>query len=180
MLKDDKSYPFIKVTIGEEFPRVLFSRTMKHGTGKFFGPYTSAGAVKETIELLCKLYKGRTCNRRLPKDIGKDRPCLNYHIGQCNAPCQGYVNKDEYKKNVYKDDFFGRKVGLTVSGQLEAEAMACSLGKVYTFGPTFRAENSNTKTHVSEFWMIEPEIAFCDLNMDMDIMEDMLDVEILV
>ena len=94
MLKDDKSYPFIKVTIGEEFPRVLFSRTMKHGTGKFFGPYTSAGAVKETIELLCKLYKVRTCNRRLPKDIGKDRPCLNYHIGQCNAPCQGYVNKD--------------------------------------------------------------------------------------
>ena len=102
MLKDDKSYPFIKVTIGEEFPRVLFSRTMKHGTGKFFGPYTSAGAVKETIELLCKLYKVRTCNRRLPKDIGKDRPCLNYHIGQCNAPCQGYVNKDEYKKNIDK------------------------------------------------------------------------------
>lgn len=102
MLKDDKSYPFIKVTIGEEFPRVLFSRTMKHGTGKFFGPYTSAGAVKETIELLCKLCKVRTCNRRLPKDIGKDRPCLNYHIGQCNAPCQGYVNKDEYKKNIDK------------------------------------------------------------------------------
>lgn len=102
MLKDDKSYPFIKVTIGEEFPRVLFSRTMKHGTGKFFGPYTSAGAVKETIELLCKLYKVRTCNRRLLKDIGKDRPCLNYHIGQCNAPCQGYVNKDEYKKNIDK------------------------------------------------------------------------------
>ena len=102
MLKDDKSYPFIKVTIGEEFPRVLFSRTMKHGTGKFFGPYTSAGAVKETIELLCKLYKVRTCSRRLPKDIGKDRPCLNYYIGQCNAPCQGYVNKDEYKKNIDK------------------------------------------------------------------------------
>ena len=102
MLKDDKSYPFIKVTIGEEFPRVLFSRTMKHGTGKFFGPYTSAGAVKETIELLCKLYKVRTCSRRLPKDIGRDRPCLNYHIGQCNAPCQGYVNKDEYKKNIDK------------------------------------------------------------------------------
>ena len=102
MLKDDKSYPFIKVTVNEAYPRVLFSRTMKHGTGKFFGPYTSAGAVKETIELLCKLYKVRTCSRRLPKDIGKDRPCLNYHIGQCNAPCQGYVNKDEYKKNIDK------------------------------------------------------------------------------
>lgn len=97
MLKDDKSYPFIKVTVNEAYPRVLFSRTMKHGTGKFFGPYTSAGAVKETIELLCKLYKVRTCNRRLPKDIGKERPCLNYHIGQCNAPCQGMVSEAEYR-----------------------------------------------------------------------------------
>ena len=100
MLKDDKSYPFIKVTVNEAYPRVLFSRTMKHGTGKFFGPYTSAGAVKETIELLCKLYKVRTCNRRLPKDIGKERPCLNYHIGQCNAPCQGMVSEAEYRKNI--------------------------------------------------------------------------------
>ena len=100
MLKDDKSYPFIKVTVNEAYPRVLFSRTMKHGTGKFFGPYTSAGAVKETIELLCKLYKVRTCNRRLPKDIGKERPCLNYHIGQCNAPCQGMVSESEYRKNI--------------------------------------------------------------------------------
>jgi len=100
MLKDDKSYPFIKITVGEEFPRVLFARRMKHGTGKYFGPYTSAGAVKDTIELLCKLYKVRTCNRSLPKDTGKDRPCLNYHIGQCNAPCQGYISKEEYRKNI--------------------------------------------------------------------------------
>ena len=89
MLKDDKSYPFIKITVGEEYPRVLFARKMKHGAGKYFGPYTSAAAVKDTIELLCKLYKVRTCNRNLPKDEGKDRPCLNYHIGQCDAPCQG-------------------------------------------------------------------------------------------
>lgn len=102
MLKDDKSYPFIKITVGEEYPRVLFARKMKHGAGKYFGPYTSAAAVKDTIELLCKLYKVRTCNRNLPKDEGRDRPCLNYHIGQCNAPCQGYVNKDEYKKNIDK------------------------------------------------------------------------------
>ena len=100
MLKDDKTYPFIKVTSHEAFPRVLFSRDMKHGTGRYFGPYTSATAVKDTIELLCKLYKIRTCNRNLPKDTGKERPCLNYHIGQCSAPCQGYISEYEYKKSV--------------------------------------------------------------------------------
>lgn len=100
MLKDDKTYPFIKVTVNEAFPRVLFSRNLKHGTGKFFGPYTSATAVKDTIELLCKLYKIRTCSRKLPKDEGKERPCLNYHIGQCSAPCQGYISEAEYRKSV--------------------------------------------------------------------------------
>ena len=74
----------------------------------------------------------------------------------------------------YSKDFFGKEASLTVSGQLEAETFAMSHKKVYTFGPTFRAENSNTKTHASEFWMIEPEIAFCDLEGDMDVMEDML------
>ena len=73
------------------------------------------------------------------------------------------ISKNEYNKYVDSEDFFGKKVGLTVSGQLEAEAMACSLGKVYTFGPTFRAENSNTKRHAAEFWMFEPEVAFADL-----------------
>lgn len=100
MLKDDKTYPFIKVTVHEIYPRVLFSRDMKHGAGKYFGPYTSAGAVKDTIELLCKLYKIRTCSRNLPKDTGKQRPCLNYHIGQCSAPCQGFISREEYKKSV--------------------------------------------------------------------------------
>ena len=100
MLKDDKSYPFIKITVGEAYPRVLFARKMKHGAGKYFGPYTSAAAVKDTIELLCKLYKVRTCNRNLPKDEGKDRPCLNYHIGQCDAPCQGYVSGEEYRRRI--------------------------------------------------------------------------------
>ena len=100
MLKDDKTYPFIKVTVHEAYPRVLFSRKMKHGTGRYFGPYTSASAVKDTIELLCKLYKIRTCSRVLPRDTGKDRPCLNYHIGQCSAPCQGYISEEKYKKSV--------------------------------------------------------------------------------
>ena len=100
MLKDDKSYPFIKVTLGEEYPRVLFARNMKKDRSKYFGPYTSAGAVKDTIELIRKLYKLRSCNRSLPKDIGKERPCLYYHIGQCNAPCQGKISKEEYRNSI--------------------------------------------------------------------------------
>lgn len=100
MLKDDKSYPYIKVTMGEAYPRVLFSRNMKKDKSKYYGPYTSSGAVKDTLELLRKLYKIRTCNRNLPKDIGKERPCLYYHIKQCDAPCQGYISEKEYKESI--------------------------------------------------------------------------------
>ncbi len=100
LLKDDKTYPYIKVTVGEDFPRILFSRQMKKDKSKYFGPYSSAAAVKDTIELLNKLFWLRTCNRSLPRDIGNDRPCLNYHIKQCLAPCQGYVSKEEYRKQV--------------------------------------------------------------------------------
>lgn len=100
MLRDDKTYPYIRVTLGETFPRVLFSRQMKKDKSKYFGPYTSAGAVKDTIEMLQKMYKIRDCNRNLPKDIGKERPCLNYHIHKCDAPCQGYVDEITYKKSV--------------------------------------------------------------------------------
>ena len=100
LLKDDKTYPYIKVTLGEDFPRILFSREMKKDKSKYFGPYTSAAAVKDTIELLNKLFQLRTCNRSLPKEIGNDRPCLNYHIKQCLAPCQGYVSKEEYRQQI--------------------------------------------------------------------------------
>ena len=100
LLKDDKTYPYIKVTVGEEYPRILFSRTMKKDKSKYFGPYTSAGAVKDTIELLNKLYCLRTCNRILPRDMGLERPCLNYHIKQCMAPCQGYIGKEQYREQV--------------------------------------------------------------------------------
>ncbi len=100
MLMDDKTYPFIKVTVNEPFPRVMMARRMKKDKAKYFGPYTSAGAVKDTIELIRKLYHIRSCNRSLPKDIGKERPCLNYHIHQCQAPCQGYVSQEEYRKAI--------------------------------------------------------------------------------
>ncbi len=100
LLKDDKTYPYIKVTMGEAYPRILFSRVMKKDKSKYFGPYTSAAAVKDTIELLNKLYHLRTCSRSLPRDIGLERPCLNYHIKQCNAPCQGYVDQEQYRAQV--------------------------------------------------------------------------------
>lgn len=100
LLKDDKTYPYIKVTVGEEYPRILFSREMKKDKSRYFGPYTGAGAVKDTIELLNKLYQLRTCNRSLPKDIGEGRPCLNYHIKQCLAPCQNGISKEDYRERV--------------------------------------------------------------------------------
>ena len=100
MLRDDKTYPYIRVTVGEDFPRVLFSRQMKKDKSRYFGPYTSAGAVKDTIDLINKIYRLRTCNRNLPRDIGLDRACLNYHIHQCDAPCQGYISKEEYAEKI--------------------------------------------------------------------------------
>ena len=100
MLKDDKTYPYINVTASEEYPRILFSRQMKKDKNKYFGPFTSAGAVKDTIELIRKIYRIRACSRKLPQDMGKDRPCLYYHIHQCDAPCQGYISQADYQKSV--------------------------------------------------------------------------------
>ena len=100
MLRDDKTYPYIRVTMGEDFPRVLFARQRSKDKSKYFGPYTSAGAVKDTIDLINKIYQLRTCNRNLPRDIGLERACLNYHIHQCDAPCQGYISKENYAEKV--------------------------------------------------------------------------------
>lgn len=102
MLTDDKSYPFVKVTLGEDYPRVLFARQMKKDHSRYYGPYTSAGAVKDSIDLVNKLFHLRTCNRQLPRDIGKERPCLYHHIHQCDAPCQGYISKEAYGLQVKK------------------------------------------------------------------------------
>lgn len=102
MLKDDKTYPFIKVSTAEAYPRVFLSRSMKKEKAKYYGPYTSSKAVKDTIDLIQKLFQLRTCSRNLPKDTGKGRPCLNYHIGQCKAPCQGLISQAEYQEQVEK------------------------------------------------------------------------------
>ena len=126
MLRDDKTYPYIKVTLGEDYPRVLFSRQMKKDRSRYFGPYTSAGAVKDSIDLINKIYKLRTCNRKLPRDIGLDRPCLNYHIHQCGAPCQGYVSKEEYAASVKGAlDFLGGNFEPTIKS-LEEKMLAAS------------------------------------------------------
>ncbi len=100
LLKDDKTYPYIKVTLGETYPRVLFSRQMKKDKSRYFGPYSSAAAVRDTIDLIRKIYRIRSCNRVLPRDIGKERPCLNYHIHQCSAPCSGSISAEEYRERV--------------------------------------------------------------------------------
>ena len=102
LLKDDKTYPYIKVTVAEEYPRILFSRLMKKDKSRYFGPFTSAAAVKDTIELINKLYGLRTCNRVLPRDIGLERPCLNYHMKQCCGPCNGHVTREEYRERIDK------------------------------------------------------------------------------
>ncbi|MCI9370332.1 MAG: excinuclease ABC subunit UvrC [Lachnospiraceae bacterium] len=100
MLKDDKTYPYIKVTTGEDYPRILIARQMKKDKSKYFGPYVNGGAVKSTIELLRRIYRIRTCNRSLPKEIGNGRACLNYHIKQCDAPCMGCISKEDYQKKI--------------------------------------------------------------------------------
>ncbi len=126
MLKDDKTYPYIKVTIQEEFPRIMMTRTMKKDKAKYFGPYTSAGAVKDTIDLLRKIYRVRSCSKSLPKEIGKGRPCLNYHIKQCDAPCMGYISSGEYHKNFEQIiDFLNGKYA-SVIDMLEQKMAAAS------------------------------------------------------
>ncbi|MBO4912169.1 MAG: excinuclease ABC subunit UvrC [Butyrivibrio sp.] len=115
LLKDDKTYPYIKVTVSEDYPRVLFSRLMKKDRSRYFGPFTSAAAVKDTIDLINKLYGLRTCNRVLPRDIGLERPCLNYHMKQCSGPCTGDITKEEYRERVDKAlEFLNGNYGMII------------------------------------------------------------------
>ena len=100
LLKDDKTYPYIKVTAEEDFPRIFMTRRVKKDHAKYFGPYTSGTAVRDSIDLLHKLFRIRSCSRRLPEDIGKERPCLYYHLGQCLGPCNAYVSSEEYRRHI--------------------------------------------------------------------------------
>lgn len=145
MLKDDKGYPYIRVNINEEFPRISFTREIKKDNAKYFGPYISAGAVKDTLELLRKIYKIRTCNRVLPRDIGKERPCLNYEIKQCLAPCQGYVNQEDYKKSIENVVSFLSGNYKDVLKMLEDKMKAASENMEYEDAAEYRDLLNNVK-----------------------------------
>ena len=120
LLRDDKTYPYIKVTLQEAYPRILFVRRVKKDGAKYYGPFSSAEATHQTIELVQKLYRIRTCNRRLPENIGKDRPCLNYHMKQCDAPCDGKISQEDYMEHVHDAlRFLDGETG-TVSRELTA------------------------------------------------------------
>ena len=126
MLKDDKGYPFIKVTVDEEYPRVMLAWRMKKDKAKYYGPYTSVTAVKDAVELIRKLYHIRSCSRKLPGDIGKERPCLYYHIHQCEAPCQGYISKEDYRASIRKAISFLNGNSKEIIRELEEKMMLAS------------------------------------------------------
>lgn len=138
LLKDGKTYPYIKVTLGEAYPRVLFSRQMKKDKSKYFGPFSSAAAVKDTIELINKLFLLRTCNRNLPKDIGLDRPCLNHHIKQCMAPCQGYISQEAYGEQVKKALDFLNGNYQSVMKDLQAKMQQASMNLEFEEAAKYR------------------------------------------
>ncbi len=137
MLKDDKTYPYLRITLYEAFPRVSIVRQQKKDKAKYYGPYTSMTAVRDTLELLRKIYKIRSCSRVLPKDTGKERPCLYYHMGQCEAPCQGYIKSEEYKKNIEEVIEFLNgnytRVARLLEGKMEAAAEALEFEKAAQF-----------------------------------------------
>lgn len=148
MLKDDKSYPYIKVTVNEAFPRVLFAREQKKDKAKYYGPYTSAKAVKDTIDLLQKIYRIRTCNRNLPKDIGKERPCLYYHIKQCDAPCAGYINESQYREEINHALEFLNGNYATVMKELEQKMSDASMNLEFEEAAKYR-DLLNSVKHIA-------------------------------
>ena len=101
LLKDDKHYPYLKVTINERYPKIMMTRVLKNDGAKYFGPYVGVNTIKNTLEIIQKIFKPPTCNRKFPQDINKGRPCLNYHINNCFAPCMGNVSEDEFRKVFY-------------------------------------------------------------------------------
>ena len=170
MLKDDKSYPFIKVTVEEDFPRVLFSRRMGKDKSRYFGPFTSAGAIKDTIELAAGIFKVRTCNKKIydtkadfekyllniddektfpGKNNSYDRACLNYHIGRCEAPCVGKISKEEYAKNVNRLIDFLSGNQAPILKELEDKMLAASANMEFEDAAKYR-DLINSINHIKE------------------------------
>ncbi len=138
MLRDDKTYPYIKVTMGEAFPRVVLSRRVEKDGGKYFGPFPNAGAVHETIDLVNSLFSLRTCSRRFPNDIGKERPCLNYHMALCRGVCQGDVSEEEYRRQVERAISFLNGNDKEVIKELTQKMMAASEAMEFEKAAGFR------------------------------------------
>ena len=120
LMTDDKGYPYIRVTVEEPYPRVFMVHQMHRDKSKYFGPYTDKSAVKDIVGLLRKLYKLRRCNKKLPEQAMKDRPCLYYQIGECSGPCNLLISEEEYKENVRKAmDFLGGDYKETINSLTE-------------------------------------------------------------
>ena len=149
MLRDDKTYPYICVTTSEAFPRLQMVRKMKKDKNKYFGPYTSGTAVRDTIELLQKLFQIRTCRRVLPRDIGKERPCLNYHIKQCHAPCNGCISREEYQQAVKQVLGFLNGDFAPILKMLEQKMLAASEELEFEEAANYRDLSTSVK-HVAD------------------------------
>lgn len=149
LLKDDKNYPYIKVTMNEEYPRILMTRRIEKDGAKYFGPYSNVNAVRETIDLLKKLFPVKTCKKVLPRDTGKERPCLNYYIYQCLGPCQGDVNEEEYR-NLMKDicSFLGGRQEEVIK-RLEQQMKTAAENMEFEKAARIRDKISSLK-HISE------------------------------
>ena len=163
MLKDDKHYPYIRVTVNEDYPRIMLARERKKDKAKYFGPYTSAAAVHDSIDLLKKTYFVRSCNRVLPRDMGKERPCLYYHMGQCKAPCQGYITKEEYQENIGQVEEFLNGNYALITKRLEQQMMKFSEEMEFEKAAEYRDLLFSVKR------LAEQQKADDDMNVERDI-----------
>ena len=163
MLKDDKHYPYIRLTANEDYPRIMLARERKKDKAKYFGPYTSGQAVHDSIDLLKKTYFVRSCNKVLPRDMGKERPCLYYHMGQCKAPCQGYISKDEYKENIGQVEEFLNGNYALITKRLEQQMMKFSEEMEFEKAAEYRDLLFSVKR------LAEKQKADDDMNVERDI-----------
>ena len=163
MLKDDKHYPYIRLTANEDYPRIMLARERKKDKAKYFGPYTSGQAVHDSIDLLKKTYFIRSCNRVLPRNMGKERPCLYYHMGQCKAPCQGYISKEEYQENIGQVEEFLNGNYALITKRLEEQMMKFSEEMEFEKAAEYRDLLFSVKR------LAEKQKADDDMNVERDI-----------
>lgn len=140
LLKDDKQYPYIKVTINEKYPRIFMTRQLKNDGAKYFGPYAGGGTVKSVLELVGKIFKQPRCRLKFPDDIGKKRPCLNYHIKACFAPCTGNVSEEEYRRVFYSICRFLDGDHKSLLAELEQEMKEASRNTEFEYAAELRDE----------------------------------------